>query len=740
MKFTLFPKDCGIPRRLGRVLSWIVMIFGVGVMITGILARDVAPVGAQDNAQQAVPAEAAAQIADGAAQGAVNGVAAQNVPQAVEAASKIVDAAARDAMPDNAPQTVSQAVEAASKIVNAAARGAASGSADIVVNVDVPAGAQNAEAPAIAQNPEALAAAQIAEAPAIAQNPEDELAARYQVETTETAIGHKALIEQKKATDTTNVFSRIMSIFGIFAFIGIAWLLSNNKKKVLWKLVAVGTTMQLLFAMFILWTPVGKAIFAWLNDGVTVLLGFTNAGVNFLFASYVSGAVEPGLVNTAMSILPPIIFFSSLMTVLYHLGVMQWIVRGMAVFMMKLMGTSGSESLSAVANIFVGMTEAPLVVKPYVKNMTQSELFAIMTGGMATVAGGVMASYVAMLQPFFPDIAGHLIAASVMSAPATLVVAKLMIPETEKSETMGQSKLDKLSNDANVIDAAARGAGEGMQLAINVGAMLLAFVALIALINFVLGLPSRLVNAHTYEHVAGYVTSAGGKLDPACDNIYSSSDTIACTHGALLSLAALQNIAVPEENKVLSGDQGDQIKQTDALYGLVLGGLSNDTPVKDSAVYNDCKNDHDIAACGALIARTQQESWTPALEKKSVWPLLSLETLFGFIFFPIAFIMGVPLSDCFLVGQLLGEKMAVNEFVAYLHLSKVVDQLSYRGIVISTYALCGFANFGSIAIQIGGIGGMAPNRRSDIAKLGIKAMIGGSIAAFMTATIAGALI
>ena len=725
MRFSLFPKNCCVSSRIGRILSWIVMAFGIGVLITGILVRDVAPVGAQT--PEAVTQETT-----------------DNAPTQPAAAPS-------EAAPSDVAQP--QPDSPAARIAEAAVQGTANGAAGLVgnsaPNEDNAAVAANAaadsqaapEAAPEAPSPEApQIQAQAADAAAPALSEDEALAARYKMTTAEEAIGHKALIEQKKATDTTNVFSRIMSIFGIFAFIGIAWLFSNNKKRILWKLVTIGTTMQLLFAMFILWTPVGKAIFAWLNDAFTVLLGFTNAGVNFLFSSFVSGSVEPALINTAMSILPPIIFFSSLMTVLYHLGVMQWIVRGMAVFMMKFMGTSGSESLSAVANIFVGMTEAPLVVKPYVKNMTQSELFAVMTGGMATVAGGVMASYVAMLQPFFPDIAGHLIAASVMSAPATLVVAKIMIPETEQSETMGQSKLDKLSNDANVIDAAARGAGEGLQLALNVGSMLLAFIALIALINFILGLPSRLVNANTYEHVAGYVTSAGGDLDPACNKIYSSADTIACTHGALITLAALENIEVPAENQKLSGDQGHMIDQTEALYALVLGNLSKNVPAAGTAVYEDCKTTHSIAACGALIARTQHESWTPALKEKSLIPLISLETLFGFIFFPIAFLMGVPLSDCFLVGQLLGEKMAVNEFVAYLHLSNVVDQLSYRGIVISTYALCGFANFGSIAIQIGGIGGMAPNRRSDIAKLGIKAMIGGSIAAFMTATIAGALI
>ena len=711
MRFSLFPKNCCVSSRIGRLLSWFVMLFGIGVLITGILVRDVAPVGAQ------TPNAVTQETSDNAPAPQLNGT------------------------PENAAQSQSdaqpQSDTPAARIAEAAVQGTVNGAAGAVDNNQEIDAAANVQAESGTPAPEAAQIqAQAVDAAAPVVDAEEDLSTRYQMDTVEKAIGHKALIEQKKATDTTNVFSRIMSVLGIFGFIGIAWLLSNNKKRILWKLVAVGTTMQLLFAMFILWTPVGKAIFAWLNDAFTVLLNFTNAGVTFLFSSFVTGVVEPALLNTAMSILPPIIFFSSLMTVLYHLGVMQWIVRGMAVFMMKFMGTSGSESLSAVANIFVGMTEAPLVVKPYVKNMTHSELFAVMTGGMATVAGGVMASYVAMLQPFFPDIAGHLIAASVMSAPATLVVAKIMIPETEPSETMGQSKLEKLSNDANVIDAAARGAGEGLQLALNVGAMLLAFIALIALINFILGLPSRLVNANTYEHVAGYVTSAGGKLDPACDKIYSSADTIACTHGALITLAGIEHIDVPAENQTLSGDQSHQIDQTDALYALVLGKLSKEMPATGTAVYEDCKNSHSIAACGALIARTQQENWTPKLEEKSLMPLLSLETLFGFLFFPVAFLMGVPLSDCYLVGQLLGEKMAVNEFVAYLHLSQVVDQLSYRGIVISTYALCGFANFGSIAIQIG----MAPNRRSDIAKLGIKAMIGGSIAAFMTATIAGALI
>lgn len=525
----------------------------------------------------------------------------------------------------------------------------------------------------------------------------------------QTPSEHNSILDKKIESDHSNFFSRFISIAGIFGFIGIAWLLSEHKKKVLWKLVAVGTAIQLIFALFILWTTPGKLIFSGLNEAVNVLIGFTNAGTKFLFASYMTGEIDPPLVNTAMSILPPIIFFSALMTMLYYFGIMQWIVRGMAVFMMKLMGTSGSESLSSVANIFVGMTEAPLVIKPYVATMTRSELFAIMTGGMATVAGGVMASYVAMLQPFFPDIAGHLIAASVMSAPASLVIAKIMIPETETSETMGKVKLDIPNTDANVIDAIARGAGEGMQLAINVGAMLLAFIAMIALINFILGFPSRLINANTYEHVNAIVVQEGGTPSKNCEKIYSSADTVACTHSALMQLAQLRNITPPQNLASLQNDESENVRRTEELYQLILQ-KQNDTPNATT------------------------------LEEKSIFPSLKLETILGWLFYPIAFLMGIPASDCFLVGQLLGEKTAINEFVAYLHFSQIIDKLSYRSIIITSYALCGFANFGSIAILIGGIGGMAPNRRHDIAKLGIKAMIAGTIAAFMTATIAGALI
>jgi concentrative nucleoside transporter, CNT family len=321
----------------------------------------------------------------------------------------------------------------------------------------------------------------------------------------------------------------------------------------------------------------------------------------------------------AFNVLPTIIFFSSLMSLLYHLGIMQLLVRGVAWVMQRTMGTSGAETLSAAGNIFVGQTEAPLLVKPFVARMTNSELMAVMTGGFATVAGGVLAAFVGMLVMYFPDIAGHLIAASVMSAPAALVVAKIMVPEDGEPETATGLGVDLERRYVNSIDAAAGGAAEGLHLALNVGAMLLAFIALIAMLNAGIG------------WVGGFA-------------------------------------------------------------GL---------------------------------------------------PDLSLEGILGAILAPLAWMMGVTWADASTVASLMGVKTVVNEFVAYLQLSALLGgevSLEPRSVIIATYALSGFANFSSIAIQIGGIGGIAPQRRQDLSRLGLRAMVAGSLAAFMTATIAGMLL
>lgn len=403
---------------------------------------------------------------------------------------------------------------------------------------------------------------------------------------------------------------RLMSVVGLLSMIGIAFGLSSSRKHIKWKTIFMGILLQVTFGLFILKTPFGKDIFDAAREWFNAILGYTSEGSAFIFGEL----SKPGKLGFifAFMVLPTIIFMSSLMSVLYHMGIMQKVVQFTAKIMMKFMGTSGAESLSAAANIFVGQTEAPLVIKPFVEKMTKSELMALMTGGMATVAGGVLAAYVGMGID-----AGHLLAASVMSAPAALVVAKLMVPETEQSTTEGVIKVDLPKTSANVIDAAADGAGQGLHLALNVGAMLLAFIALIAMLN-------------------GLMSWAGG------------------------------------------------------LIGF---------------------------------------------------PELTFELIIGYLFAPFAFLMGVPWSECLDVGILLGKKTVVNEFVAYLDLQTAIKAgLSERSTTIATYALCGFANFSSIAIQLGGIGGLAPSRRQDLAKLGMKSLIGGTLACFMTACIAGIFI
>ncbi len=391
--------------------------------------------------------------------------------------------------------------------------------------------------------------------------------------------------------------------------VGIAFLCSDNKKKINWKTVGSGLALQVTLGLVILKTDAGQAVFEGARAFFTGILAYTNEGSKFIFGSLME-TNRFGFIFFVM-VLPTIIFMSSLMSILYHIGVMQIVIKATAKVMVKIMGTSGAESLSAAANIFAGQTEAPLVVKPFISAMTRSELMALMTGGMATVAGGVLAAYVGMGID-----AGHLLAASVMSAPAALVCAKLLVPEVSQSKTEGDVKLELPNTTANLIDAAANGAAEGVRLAINVGAMLLAFIALIALVNGTLGWAGGLV---------GY-------------------------------------------------------------------------------------------------------------------PQLSLELVTGYLFSPVAFLMGVPWEDAFNVGTLLGKKLIINEFVAYLDLQAMIPNLSERSVVISTYALCGFANFSSIAIQVGGIGTIAPDRRQDLALLGMKSLIGGTLACLMTACIAGIFI
>jgi CNT family concentrative nucleoside transporter len=403
-----------------------------------------------------------------------------------------------------------------------------------------------------------------------------------------------------------------MSLVGLVALLGIAFLMSNNKRAINWRTVWSGTLLQFVFALLILKTPWVKAFFVWLNDAVTGFLDFSDAGARFVFGDNFAEHLF------AFKVLPTIIFFSAMITVLYYFGVLQWIVDLMAKVMVKTMGTSGSESLASAVNVFVGQTEAPLLIRPYVPTLTNSELMAVMVGGFANIAGGVLAAYVSM-----GISAGHLIASSVMSAPASLLMAKMIFPETEHSLTKGSVEVKVERPWANVIEAASEGASEGAKLAINVAAMLIAFIALVA------------------------------------------------------------------------------------LFDAALGKVSD------------------------LIAM----AWAG-------FPHLTLQGILGWALRPLAYLMGVPWAEAGKVGSLMGIKTVLNEFVAYVELEKMIKagELSERAQIIATYCLCGFANFSSIAIQIGGIAPMAPERRPDLARLGLRAMIGGALATFQTATIAGMLL
>jgi CNT family concentrative nucleoside transporter len=430
--------------------------------------------------------------------------------------------------------------------------------------------------------------------------------------------------------------ARLIGLIGIAVMIGIAVLLSQDRRRINWRLVFTGLALQFGFGLLVLKTSGGRAVFAAIGNAITSLLGFQEQGARFVFGNLVQSNVPVGLpgpggaldtsagwlANTgaffAFNVLPTIIFFSALMSVLYYLGVMQLVVKGIAWAMQKTLGTSGAETLSASGNIFVGQTEAPLLIRPFVKTFTPSELNTVMVGGFATVAGGVLAAYVGMLSGSFPGIASNLLAASVMNAPAGLFLSKIIVPETGEPVTRGSLKLPVEKNEKSVIEAAASGAGTGLQLALNVAAMLMAFVALIALLNALLG-----------------------------------------------------------------------------WFGGFVG-----------------------------------------------MPDLSLQLVLGTLLRPLAWVMGVPWHDTAYVGSLIGIKASLNEFVAYAQFARDLAGpmvLSPRSAIILTYALLGFANFSSIAIQIGGIGGLAPERRGEIARLGLRAMIAGNLAAFVSACWAGML-
>jgi CNT family concentrative nucleoside transporter len=410
---------------------------------------------------------------------------------------------------------------------------------------------------------------------------------------------------------------RFTGLLGIVLILGIAFAMSNNRKAINYRTVGVGLALQFGLAVFILRTETGQAVFQWLGEKVQKLLSFSDKGADFVFSTL----VRPELMQKAFGpgndfvfffkVIPTIIFVAVLVNMLYHLGIMQRVVSIIARGVYWLMGVSGAEALSNVASTFVGQVEAQIMIKPYLKNMTNSELMASMTGSFACIAGGVMAVYISLGVP-----APYLIAASLMAAPGALVISKIVFPETEQSNTKGAVKLEIQKTHANLLDAIAAGAGEGLKVGFNVIAMLIGFIALVALFDYLLG---------------------------------------------------------------------------------YIGGLFS-------------------------------------------FPQLSFNFILGKFFSVFAWAMGVPGKDIEAAGSLMGTKMVINEFVAYLELVKLKDTLDHKTIVITSFALCGFANFSSIAIQVGGIGELAPSRRADLARLGIKALICGTLASYMSATLAGLLL
>ena len=410
---------------------------------------------------------------------------------------------------------------------------------------------------------------------------------------------------------------RFTGLLGIVLILGVSFLMSNNRKAINYRTVGVGLLMQVLLAVFILKTDVGQNLFQWLGDSINTLLGQADKGAQFVFGSLVNRdlmikAFGPG--NDYIfffKVVPTIIFVAVLVNMFYHLGILQRVVSFIGKGVHWLMGVSGAEALSNVASTFVGQVEAQIMIKPYLKNMTNSELMASMTGSFACIAGGVMAVYISLGVP-----AAYLLAASLMAAPGALVISKIMFPETEKSETEGEVKLELAKTHANLVDAIAAGASEGLKVGLNVIAMLIGFIALIALVDLGLG------------HIGAWIN----------------------------------------------------------------------------------------------------------------YPELSMNTILGKVFSVFAFAMGVPAQDVEVAGALMGKKMVVNEFVAYLDMVKLKETLDPKTIAITSFALCGFANFSSVAIQIGGIGELAPSRRSDLAKLGFKALIAGTLASYLSATLAGLLL
>lgn len=468
------------------------------------------------------------------------------------------------------------------------------GSVALGATVFIPGLVQQSVAPLLAQTPGA--------APGSASPPPPAAGAA--------AVPAQNTISPEGESDGTSLLSRLNGLIGIALIIGVGVLFSHKRRSIRWRIVAWGLGLQVVFAVFVLRVPAGQRLFKALGQFVTTVLGYSYAGSEFVFGEIGKQHSSLGVIF-AFQILPAIIFISALFAIMYYLGIMQVVVRAFATVMSKLLGASGAESLNVAASIFMGQTEAPLTIRPFLPRMTRSELMTVMTSGMAHVSGSIMAAYIA-----FGIDARHLLTAVIMTAPGTIMMAKLFEPETEVPETYGNVHLDLPKTDVNVVDAASRGTGEGLNLMLNVIAMLISFLALVALVN--------------------------------------------------------------------------------GLFGWIHGLLS----------------------------------WFPQ----------NLQTVFGWVLRPVAWAMGVPWKESGVVGGLLGTRAVLNEFIAFSELGPMKAELSVRAFTIASFALAGFANIGSVGIQIGGIGALAPERKSDLARLGFRAMLAGTLANFLSASIAGILL
>ena len=550
----------------------------------------------------------------------------------------------------------------------------------------------------------------------------------------------------------------LISFFGIFFFIFLAWTLSEDRKRFPWRVAVWGIGLQLAFAVLIFWWTPGAQLFLRLNDVFNALLNFSKEGALFVFDSIgaeqgnggvltlkeyltrlgaqstdpvIQAAIRTGTVPgffLAFQVLTTIIFFSALLSILYYLGIMQKVVVFFAKIMQHTMRVSGAEALSNSANIFVGQTEAPLVVRPYIEKMTRSELNAIMVGGFANTAGGVLGAYILMLSGYFPNIAAHLISASILSAPAAFVVAKVMVPERGRPATLGDATLDVPGEDVNLLDAAANGSTVGLQLTLNVIGMLFAFVAIIAMVNVMVG------------WVGGFFGSTEGLIQLDLVLFAMAVGVLVVSGlGRVSDLLLWMSFFV-----ILAAYAGTVFLMPNAARVVGLTGMAVWLPILVVAIRKAIPLKASLYGIGVVLAISN-------LSFVFFGPIgpdthLSMQLILGWLHWPVAFLMGTPIQDCLVVGRMLGEKLILTEFVAYSDLAGylqaarqgTVAPLDPRSIVLTSYALSGFANFVSIAIQIGGISPLAPSRRHEIARLGLKAMIGGAITSYIIACVAGA--